>query len=188
MIFIKNYNFLILVFYTTLLIISTFNRKKLTYKGLQIVLIFNNLLVFVFFSFSWTVYIVNYQQDFVNIKLNANNWQNINYELDFKISSLSYLFILLVSAIGFSTNIYAFNYFKFEDRGEDFILLINWFIVSMLFLVVANNFFTLILGWELIGLTSFLLINFWKFKLTTLSCSFKAFIFNSSFLYFVKYL
>jgi len=88
------------------------------------------------------------------------------------------LFILLVSAIGFSTNIYSFNYFRFEERGEDFILLINWFIVSMLFLVVANNFFTLILGWELIGLTSFLLINFWKFKLTTLSCSFKAFIFN----------
>ena len=48
----------------------------------------------------------------------------------------------------------------------------------MIFLVISNNFFTLIIGWELIGLTSFLLINFWKFKLTTLSCSFKAFIFN----------
>ena len=57
-------------------------------------------------------------------------------------------------------------------------LLINWFIFSMIFLVSGNNFFTLILGWELIGLTSFLLINFWKFKSTTLSCSFKAFSFN----------
>jgi len=80
--------------------------------------------------------------------------------------------------IGLATNIYIINYFKMEERGEEFVLLINWFIFSMIFLVFGNNFFTLILGWELIGLTSFLLINFWRFKVGTLSCSFKAFVFN----------
>lgn len=53
---------------------------------------------------------------------------------------------MLVSAIGFATNIYSLNYFKYEERGEEFILLINWFIFSMLFLVCANNFFSIILG------------------------------------------
>jgi NADH-quinone oxidoreductase subunit L len=103
---------------------------------------------------------------------------NINYEILLKIDVLSYLFILLVSVIGLATNFYILNYFKYEERGEEFILLINWFIFSMIFLVISNNFFTLILGWELIGLTSFLLINFWRFKITTLGCSFKAFTFN----------
>ena len=88
------------------------------------------------------------------------------------------MFIFLVVIIGCATNIYILNYFKYEEREEEFILLINWFILSMIILVCGNNFFTLILGWELIGLTSFLLINFWKFKAITLGCSFKAFTFN----------
>jgi NADH-quinone oxidoreductase subunit L len=85
---------------------------------------------------------------------------NINYEILLKINILNYLFILLVSVIGLATNFYILNYFKHEERGEEFILLINWFIFSMIFLVIGNNFFSLIVGWELIGLTSFLLINF----------------------------
>lgn len=48
----------------------------------------------------------------------------------------------------------------------------------MLILLLANNFFTLFLGWELIGLTSFFLINFWSLRRGTLKSSFKAFIFN----------
>lgn len=103
---------------------------------------------------------------------------NIVYEIKFKISSLSFLFILLVIIIGTATNFYILNYFKQEERAEEFILLLNWFIFSMIFLLLSNNFFTIIIGWELIGITSFLLINFWKLKSTTLSCSFKAFCFN----------
>ena len=50
---------------------------------------------------------------------------NINYEILLKIDSLSFLFILLVSIIGLATNFYILNYFKYEERGEEFILLIN---------------------------------------------------------------
>jgi hypothetical protein len=50
--FIKHYNFLLLILYGIILIICTFNRKNLGYKGVQLVLIFNNLLIFVFFSLS----------------------------------------------------------------------------------------------------------------------------------------
>ena len=86
--------------------------------------------------------------------------------------------MFLVSIIGFGTNIYILNYFKHEANEDSFTLLINWFILSMIVLVLANNLFTLFLGWELIGLTSFFLINFWNERRGTLKSAFKAFVFN----------
>lgn len=98
--------------------------------------------------------------------------------LSFAVDSLSFCFLLLVVTIGLGTNIYALNYFKYEANEDSFILLLNWFILSMLCLLLANNLFTLFLGWELIGLTSFFLINFWSERRGTLKSSFKAFVFN----------
>ncbi len=156
----------------------TIGRRHLTYKGIQIILIINNLILFIFCLSFWSSYVINYRTEHFTFRLNSNNWANISYEICFKVNVLTFLFLFLVNIIGLATNIYILNYFKYEERSEEFILLINWFIISMIFLVIGNNFFTLILGWEMIGLTSFLLINFWKFKITTLSCSFKAFSFN----------
>lgn len=167
----------ITVFFTNL-IIATVSRRHLTYKGIQFIMVLNNVLLFFTCLYFWNFFILNCGHESLSFKLNSNNWTNINYEILLKINLLNYLFILLVSVIGLATNIYILNYFKYEERGEEFILLINWFILSMIFLVIGNNFFTLIVGWELIGLTSFLLINFWRFKITTLGCSFKAFTFN----------
>lgn len=164
--------------FLTILTIVTYYRKYLTYKGIQIILILANLMLLVYCCYFWDFYLIKYSTEFFSFKLNTNNWNNIPYTIHFRINSLNFLFLFLVNIIGFSTNIYILNYFKYEERGEEFILLINWFIFSMIFLVISNNFFTLIIGWELIGLTSFLLINFWKFKATTLGCSFKAYSFN----------
>ena len=167
-----------LVYFFINLLICTVSRRHLTYKGVQIIMLFNNILLMVFCLYYWNFFILNYGTEGFSFKLNSNNWLNINYEILFKVDVLSYLFVLLVNVIGLATNFYILNYFKYEERGEEFILLINWFIFSMIFLVISHNFFTLIIGWELIGLTSFLLINFWRFKVTTLGCSFKAFTFN----------
>lgn len=168
----------ILLFYFCNLLVATISKRYLTYKGLQIFLIINNFILTLSCVCLWTFFIFYYNEESYSFKLNSNNWVNINYEILLKINSLNFLFILLVSVIGTATNFYIWNYFKYEERGEEFVLLINWFIFSMIFLVMGNNFFSLILGWELIGLTSFLLINFWRFKISTLECSFKAFTFN----------
>lgn len=141
-------------------------------------MLINNGLLLAYCSYNWSKYIIKYTTESCAIKLNANSWANVSYELNFKITALSFLFILLVTIISFSTNIYILNYFKYEERNEEFALLINWFVFSMIILVSGNNFFTLILGWELIGITSFLLINFWKLRTITLTCSLKAFAFN----------
>lgn len=169
---------LILSFFFTNLIVATVSRKLLTYKGVQFSLILNNILLFSFCCYFWSFFIINYGHESISFKLNSNNWMNINYEILLKLNTLNFLFVFLVSIIGLATNFYILNYFKYEERGEEFILLINWFIFSMIFLVIGNNFFSIIIGWEMIGLTSFLLINFWRFKITTLGCSFKAFTFN----------
>ena len=168
----------ILTIFSTVLIIITICRKFITYRGIQIFSILNNLFLLVYCTSFWYFYTVTNGSETFSLRLNPNTWTGIAYEINFKINSLSFLFILLVNIIGFATNIYILNYFKYEERAEEFMLLINWFILSMVTLVIGNNFFTLILGWELVGLTSFLLINFWKFKITTLGCSFKAFTFN----------
>ena len=160
------------------LLILTYSRKSITLYGIQIVSIFLLTFLFILCASSWRKYIFEHEIEFFSFHVNVINTSNISYEISLKINSLSFLFTLLVVAIGLATNIYTLNYFKMEERGEEFVLLINWFAFSMIFLVLGNNFFTLILGWELIGLTSFLLINFWRFKIGTLSCSFKAFVFN----------
>jgi len=165
-------------FFFVSLIGITHARKNLTYKGVQLLLIMVNGLLLAYSTYYWDDYVVKHVTEFLAIKINVNVWNNLPYEIKFKINTLTYSFLFLVNIIGFATNVYILNYFKYEERGEEFILLINWFIFSMIFLVISNNFFTLIIGWELIGLTSFLLINFWKFKTSTLACSFKAYAFN----------
>lgn len=166
------------LFFFINLTILTVSRRFLTYKGVQFISIINNAIFLFTCLYLWPQYTIYGSTEVISFKLNNINWININYEILLKTSTLSFLFAMLVSVIGLATNFYILNYFKFEERGEEFILLINWFEFSMIFLVLSNNFFTILLGWELIGLTSFLLINFWRFKITTLGCSFKAFTFN----------
>lgn len=97
----------------------------------------------------------------------------------FALTQLSWLFMLLVLIIAFATNIYLLNYFKGESRESLFACWLNGFVFSMLILILSNNFFTLFLGWECIGLTSFFLINFWHTRRGTVKASFKAFTYNT---------
>lgn len=100
----------------------------------------------------------------------------VNFEL--YIDSLSYGYILLTLTIALFVFIYTFSYFRYEPNVDRLLLLINLFVISMLLLVSSGNFFVLFLGWELIGLTSFFLINFWSTRISTLKAAFKAMTFN----------
>ena len=108
----------------------------------------------------------------------VKNQNFIDFNICISVDSLSLFFALLVVFIGFATNIYTFTYFKGEADEKGFIFWLNAFIASMLILVFAGNFFTIFLGWELIGLTSFFLINFWRTKRSVVKSSFKAVAFN----------
>lgn len=86
--------------------------------------------------------------------------------------------MLLTTTIAFFVFIYAFSYFRYEPLVDRFLLFILSFVISMIFLVTSGNTIMLFLGWELIGFTSFCLINFWTTKAATLKSAFKAFTFN----------
>ena len=148
-------------------------------RGLLLLNIVNlSFLVFISIGMVVDVFLwgVSYSLEFISVSF----WSfSLDISLSFVINSLSVLFSSLVLVIGLATNIYAINYFKGEADESLFMFWLNLFIGGMLVLVFSNNFFTLFLGWELIGLTSFFLINFWVARRGTLKSSFKAFAFNA---------
>lgn len=87
-----------------------------------------------------------------------NHGVKVDFEL--LIDTLSFSFMLLTTTIGLFVYIYAFSYFRYEPLVDRFLLFLCSFILSMLLLVSSGNIIILFLGWELIGLTSFFLINF----------------------------
>lgn len=119
-------------------------------------------------------------QKIYTIFLNKWIYINVNYKIDFYliIDTVSFSFVLLTTSIAVFVLLYAFSYFRYEPLVDRFILFLLLFVTSMIFLVVSGNMIMLFLGWELIGLTSFLLINFWVTKIGTLKAAFKAFTFN----------
>ena len=103
---------------------------------------------------------------------------NFKVNITFLIDTVSFSFMLLTTTIGLFVYIYAFCYFRYEPLVERFLLYLLSFVISMLILVSSGNLILLFLGWELIGLTSFLLINFWVLRIGTFKSAFKAFSFN----------
>jgi len=97
---------------------------------------------------------------------------------DILIDKLSITYVMLILSIGLCVLLYTFSYFRYEPHVERLFLFINLFMISMCILVVGGNLFVIFLGWELIGLTSFFLINFWSTRIGTLKAAFKAFVFN----------
>lgn len=84
----------------------------------------------------------------------------LEVSIDLTLDLVSYSFLLLTITIAVFVNLFAFSYFRYEPNVDRLLLLLNAFVLSMGVLVVAGNLVVLFLGWEMIGLTSFLLINF----------------------------
>ena len=160
-------------------IISSF--LFISYLGLYGVFFINLISLFAFW-FSLLFYIKNIMFDQVTYNIFLFKWFYLNYNtkiyFNFLIDTVSFSFILLTTTIGLFVYIYAFSYFRYEPLTDRFLLFLCSFIVSMLFLVSSGNLIMLFLGWEMIGLTSFLLINFWVTRVGTLKAAFKAFSFN----------
>ena len=85
---------------------------------------------------------------------------------------------LVVTGVGSLIHIYAAGYMRDDPRLARFFTYLNLFIASMLILVLANNFAVLFVGWELVGLCSYLLISFWYVRPTAAAAARKAFVVN----------
>jgi NADH-quinone oxidoreductase subunit L len=105
---------------------------------------------------------------------------NLKIPFAFKIDQLSSLFLLIITGVGFLIHVYSTSYMheeKTEHYGRYFAYL-NLFIFSMLLLVMGANFVIMFIGWEGVGLCSYLLIGYWFKKQEYNKAANKAFIMN----------
>ncbi len=91
---------------------------------------------------------------------------------------LSALFLLLITGVGALIHIYSIGYMEHDARRARFFGYLNLFVASMLVLVLADNYLGVFLGWEGVGLASYLLIGFWQHKPSAAVAAKKAFVVN----------
>ncbi len=99
-------------------------------------------------------------------------------EAELRWDQLSTLMTLVVTGVGSLIHLYSIGYMHGDARFGRFFAYLNLFITSMLILVLANNFALLFVGWELVGLSSYLLISFWFERDTAAAAGKKAFVVN----------
>ncbi|MCW8961550.1 MAG: proton-conducting transporter membrane subunit, partial [Ignavibacteriaceae bacterium] len=106
----------------------------------------------------------------------------LNIHFAYQVDQLSLVMSLVVTGVGFIIHVYSIGYMHGDKSFWRFFTYLNLFIFAMMNLILADNFLLLFLGWEGVGLCSYLLIGFWydrKFeKSTTASAGLKAFIVN----------
>ncbi len=117
--------------------------------------------------------------------VNIFNWMSVgslSVDVAYQVDQLSILMTLVVTGVGFLIHVYAIGYMHGDSGFWRFFAYLNLFIFMMLNLVLADNFLLMFLGWEGVGLCSYLLIGFWydkKFeKGTTGDAAKKAFVVN----------
>jgi NADH-quinone oxidoreductase subunit L len=102
----------------------------------------------------------------------------LQIDFGFRIDPLSLTFVLLITGVGSLIHIYSIGYMA-EDAGRRrFFGYLNLFVASMLVLVLGNNFVTLYLGWEGVGLASYLLIGWYTDRPSAATAAKKAFLMN----------
>lgn len=110
------------------------------------------------------------------------NVGNLDVSFAYQVDQLSLVMALIVTGVGFIIHVYSIGYMHGDKSFWRFFAYMNLFIFAMMNLVLADNFVLLFLGWEGVGLCSYLLIGFWydrKFeKSTTADAAKKAFIVN----------
>lgn len=109
------------------------------------------------------------------------DWINVgSFQVPFAlhIDQLSMVFVLLITGVGTLIHIYSIGYMEHDANRRKFFAYLNLFIAAMLLLVLANNYFLLYVGWEGVGLASYLLISFWQYKPTAAVAGKKAFVVN----------
>jgi NADH-quinone oxidoreductase subunit L len=101
-------------------------------------------------------------------------------QVDFglQLDALSMCFVLLITGVGSLIHIYSIGYMAEDPERRRFFAYLNLFLSAMLLLVLADNYLGLYVGWEGVGLASYLLIGFWSHKPSAASAAKKAFVVN----------
>ncbi|MEV4924657.1 NADH-quinone oxidoreductase subunit L [Streptomyces roseoverticillatus] len=99
-------------------------------------------------------------------------------DVGFHLDQLSMTFVLLITGVGSLIHLYSVGYMAHDERKRRFFGYLNLFLAAMLLLVLADNYLLLYVGWEGVGLASYLLIGFWQHKPSAATAAKKAFLVN----------
>ncbi len=102
----------------------------------------------------------------------------VDAQLSILVDPLSVLMILVVSGVSTLIHLYSVQYMESDEGYPRFFAYLNFFVFSMLLLILAANFFLLIAGWAFVGAASYLLISYWYRRKTATKAGIKAFVIN----------
>ena len=102
--------------------------------------------------------------------------QNLSIDMGILLDPISVMMLIVISTVSLMVHIYSFGYMKGERGFQRYYAFLSLFTMSMLGLVVATNIFQMYLFWELVGVSSYLLIGFYYTKPAAIAASKKAFI------------
>jgi NADH-quinone oxidoreductase subunit L len=102
----------------------------------------------------------------------------LRVDFGLQLDTLSICFVLLITGVGALIHVYSVGYMKDDGGRRRFFAYLNLFVAAMLVLVLADNYLGLYLGWEGVGLASYLLIGFWSYKPSAAAAAKKAFVVN----------
>src|SRR3954466_3376320 len=103
---------------------------------------------------------------------------NFVVDVNFAVDALTAVMLIVVTTIGMLVHIYSIGYMAHDPGRWRFFTYLNFFMFSMLLLVLADNFLVLFVAWELVGLSSYLLIGFWYRRRSAALAAKKAFLVN----------
>ncbi len=106
------------------------------------------------------------------------NSAGVDAQLSLLVDPLSVFMILVVSGVSTLIHLYSISYLDSDAGYVRFFAYLNFFVFSMLLLVLAGNFLVLIIGWAFVGAASYLLISYWYRRTTATSAGLKAFVIN----------
>lgn len=104
--------------------------------------------------------------------------KGINADFTLHLDSLALLMTLIITGVGFLIHVYSNGYMDHEEDFARYFAFLNFFVFSMLLLVLAGHLLLLFVGWEGVGLASYLLIGFWYSKPAAAKAATKAFVIN----------
>ena len=140
-----------------------------------------NISIFISFIFSlmlFTIFLFNSSTTYNYSNLVWFESNNLIFTFGLLVDSLSVIMSFIVTFISMFVHIYSIGYMKNDKSFNRFLIYTNFFTFSMLVIIFSNNFLQLFIGWELVGLSSYLLIGFWYKKPTAIYANMKAFLVN----------
>jgi NADH-quinone oxidoreductase subunit L len=101
-----------------------------------------------------------------------------NVDVGLLLDPLSMCFVLLITFVGALIHVYSIGYMEHDPDRRRFFAYLNLFVAAMLLLVLADSYLVLYVGWEGVGLASYLLIGFWNYNASYAAAAKKAFVAN----------